>query len=245
MNYKSIFISDLHLWTKFVQADILLNFLKKYNSEKLFLVWDIIDGRSMKRKFRWYESHSKIVQEVFKKARKGTKVYIITWNHDDFLRQFTPFVLGKNIEVIDEFSYTWVNWKKYLVIHWDFFDGFIASTSWIPKFWAFLYKKLLYINFIFNKIFNLLKIKKRITFSKYIKNKVKRSVNFINDFENVLAKYAKSEWYDGVICWHIHKAEIKNIDGIEYLNCGDFVESCTGILETTDWKFEIYNFYSK
>ncbi len=243
MKYKSIFISDIHLWTKFVQADILLKFLKKYNSNNLFLVWDIIDGRSMKRKIRWSESHSRIIQEIFEKARRWTKVYIITWNHDEFLRQFTPFKLWDNIEVIDEFSYTWINWKKYLITHWDFFDWFIASTSWIPKFWAFLYEMLLHINFIFNRLFDILKIKKKLTFSKFVKNKVKRSINFMSDFEWILSKYAKNEWYDGVICWHIHKAEKKNIENIEYLNCGDFVESCTAILENNKWEFQIYDFH--
>ena len=245
MKYKSIFISDCHLWTKFSQADTLLNFLKKYKSENLFLVWDIIDGWAMKRKFKWYEPHSKIIQEIFKKAKKWTKIYIITWNHDEFLREFTPFVLWKNVEFADEFSYVWANWKKYLITHWDFFDWFIASTSWVPKIWSFLYEILLNINFMLNKLANFFNIKKRITFSKYVKNKVKKSVNFITDFENVLAKYAKDGWYDGVICWHIHKAEMKSIEDIEYLNCGDFIESCTAILETKKWEFNIYDYHSK
>lgn len=245
MKYKSIFISDLHLWNKFSQADILLNFLKKHKSENLFLIWDIIDWWAMKRKFRWYDSHTKVIQEIFKKARKWTKIYVITWNHDEFLREFTPFSLWKNVLFVDEFSYIWANWKKYLITHWDFFDWFIAWTSWIPKFWAVLYNMLLSINFILTKLLNTLNIRKRITFSKYVKNKVKRSVNFITNFENVLAKYAKEEWYDWVICWHIHKAEIKKIDDIEYLNSWDFVESCTAILETKDWKFSIYDYFKK
>jgi len=245
MKYKSIFISDVHIGNKFSQAEILIKILKEYKSENIFLVWDIIDGWALKRKIRWHESYSKVIQELFKKAKKWTKIYIITWNHDEFLREFTPFKLLENIEFVDEFSYTWINGKKYLIIHWDFFDGFIASTSWIPKIWAFLYNILLNINFMLNKLVKILRIKKRITFSKYVKNKVKKSVNFITNFENILAKYAQDGWYDGVICWHIHKAEIKNIENIEYLNCGDFVESCTAILEKYNWEFSIYDYFKK
>lgn len=245
MHYKSIFISDVHLWNKFSQAEILLNFLKTHESENLFLIWDMIDGWAMRKKVKWTKTHSRVIQEIFRKSEEWTKIYVITWNHDEFLRDFTPFSFWDNIEIIDEFDYIWVNWKKYLITHWDLFDGFIASASWIPKFWAVLYNSLLNINFMLNKFAKFLRIRKRITFSKYIKNKVKKSVNFITNFEITLSKYAKDGWYDGVICWHIHKAEIRNIEGIEYLNSWDFVESCTAILETKDWKFSIYDYFKK
>ena len=245
MKYKSIFISDLHLWSKFSQADMLLDFLKKHKSENLFLVWDIIDGYALKKKFRWNDLYSKVIQEIFKKSKEWTKVYYITWNHDDFLREFTPFMLWENIEVIDEFSYIWVNWKKYLVIHGDVFDWFIEKWSWSFKLWWALYYLLLNINFMLNKLASALKIKKKILVSKYIKTKVKKSVNFVNLFEDILSKYAKDLWYDGVVCWHIHKSAIKNLNDVEYLNCGDFVDSCTAILETEKWEFVLYNYFKK
>ncbi len=239
MKYKSIFISDVHLGTRFSQAEKLIDFLKDNESENLFLVGDIIDGWSIRRKFVWPQAHSDVIQKVLRKARKGTNVYLITGNHDEFLRPFVPLVLGDNLEVSNEFEYISVKGKSYYVTHGDFFDSITMTKKWLAILGDYGYDFLLYINFILNKIRKTFKINSKWSLSKYIKDNVKSSVNFINDFEKVLTNHAKHKGYDGIICGHIHKAEQRDIEGIEYKNCGDWVESCTALVETYEGKFEI------
>ena len=239
MNYKTIFISDVHLGTRFAQAEKLIDFLKENESENLFLVGDIIDGWSIKRKFVWPQSHSDVIQKVLRKARKGTNVYLITGNHDEFLRPFVPLILGDNLNISNEFSYTSINGKKYFITHGDFFDSITMTKKWLAILGDYGYDFLLYINHILNKLRRTFKINSQWSLSKYIKDNVKSSVNFINDFEKVLTEHAKHKNFDGIICGHIHKAEQRDINGIEYKNCGDWVESCTAVVERYDGKFEI------
>ncbi len=239
MKYKSIFISDVHLGTKFAQADLLLNFLKYTESENLFLVGDIIDGWAIKRKFKWYQSHSNVVQKILKIAKKGTKVHFITGNHDEFMRPFVPLILGDSLEVSNELEYKAINGNKYLITHGDFFDMVTMTKKWLAVLGDYGYDLVLHLNLVLMKIFKLLKIKTKWSLSKFVKDNVKKSVSFINDYENVLSTYAKKNSYDGVICGHIHKAEIRNVNGIHYLNCGDWVESCSAIVETFDGKWEM------
>lgn len=239
MKYKSIFISDVHLGTRFSQAEKLIDFLKDNESENLFLVGDIIDGWSIRRKFVWPQAHSDVIQKVLRKARKGTNVYLITGNHDEFLRPFVPLILGDNLEVSNEFEYISISGKSYYVTHGDFFDSITMTKKWLAILGDYGYDFLLYINFILNRIRKTFKINSKWSLSKYIKDNVKSSVNFINDFEKVLTNHAKHKGYDGIICGHIHKAEQRDIEGIEYKNCGDWVESCTALVETYEGKFEI------
>ena len=239
MNYKTIFISDVHLGTRFAQAEKLIDFLKENESENLFLVGDIIDGWSIKRKFVWPQSHSDVIQKVLRKARKGTNVYLITGNHDEFLRPFVPLILGDNLNISNEFSYTSINGKKYFITHGDFFDSITMTKKWLAILGDYGYDFLLYINHILNKLRRTFKINSQWSLSKYIKDNVKSSVNFINDFEKVLTEHAKHKNFDGIICGHIHKAEQRDINGIEYKNCGDWVESCTAVVERYDGEFEI------
>ena len=239
MKYKTIFISDVHLGTRFAQAERLIDFLKENESENLFLVGDIIDGWSIKRKFVWPQSHSDVIQKILRKARKSTNVYLITGNHDEFLRPFVPLVLGNNLEVSNEFTYTSISGKKYYITHGDFFDSITMTKKWLAILGDYGYDFLLYINHILHKIRKTFKIHSQWSLSKYIKDNVKSSVNFINDFEKVLTNHAKHKGYDGIICGHIHKAEQRDIDGIEYKNCGDWVESCTAVVETYEGDFKI------
>lgn len=242
MKYKSIFISDAHLGTRFSQAEQLLEFLKEYESDNLFLVGDIIDGWAIKRKFTWYQSHSDVIQKILRKARKGTNVNYITGNHDEFIRPFVPLLLGDSLNIQNEMEYIGVDDKRYLITHGDFFDMVTMTKKWVAILGDYGYDFLLYLNHILNKLCKVMKIKKQWSLSKYVKDNVKKSVSFINDFEVILSTHAKKNKYDGVICGHIHKAEIRNIDGISYLNCGDWVESCTAILETFEGDWEIIEF---
>jgi len=239
MKYKSIFISDVHLGTRFSKAKKLLNFLKHNESENLILVGDIIDGWAIKRKFVWPQTHSDVIQKVLKKARKGTNVHFITGNHDEFLRPFVPLILGNSLNISNELDYKAINGKKYYVTHGDFFDSITMTKKWLAILGDYGYDLLLYLNAILNFIRQKVGIKKYWSLSKYVKDSVKSSVSFISDFESVLSTHAKNKGYDGIICGHIHKAEIRDIDGVEYLNCGDWVENCTAIVETFDGEFKI------
>jgi UDP-2,3-diacylglucosamine pyrophosphatase LpxH len=239
MKYKTIFISDVHLGTRFAQTEKLIDFLKENESENLFLVGDIIDGWSIKRKLIWPQSHSDVIQKILRKARKGTNIYLITGNHDEFLRPFVPLILGDNLNISNEFDYTSINGKRYYVTHGDFFDSITMTKKWLAILGDYGYDFLLYINHVLNKIRRTFKINSQWSLSKYIKDNVKSSVNFINDFEKVLTDHAKHKSYDGIICGHIHKAEQRDINGIEYKNCGDWVESCTAIVEKHNGEFEL------
>ena len=245
MKYKSIFISDVHLGTRFSKAKKLLNFLKHNESENLILVGDIIDGWAIKRKFVWPQTHSDVIQKVLKKARKGTNVHFITGNHDEFIRPFVPLVLGDSLNISNELDYQGINGKKYYITHGDFFDSITMTKKWLAILGDYGYDLLLYLNAALNFIRQKLGIKKYWSLSKYVKDSVKSSVSFINDFESVLSTHAKNKGYDGIICGHIHKAEIRDIDGIEYLNCGDWVENCTAIVETFDGEFKIIDWLDK
>ncbi len=245
MKYKSIFISDIHLGTKFAQADLLANFLKHTESDNLFLVGDIIDGWAIKRKFKWYQSHSNVVQRILKIAKKGTKVHFITGNHDEFIRPFVPLVLGDSLEVKNEMEYESLDGNRYLITHGDFFDMVTMTKKWLAVLGDYGYDLILHLNLILMKIFKLFKIKTKWSLSKFVKDNVKKSVSFINDYENILSTYAKKNGYDGVICGHIHKAEIRDINNIHYINCGDWVESCTAIVETYDGEWEILHWTKK
>lgn len=239
MNYKSIFVSDIHLGTRFSQAEVFLDFLRENESENLVFVGDIIDGWAIKRKFKWEQSHSDVIQKVLRKARKDTKVTFITGNHDEFLRPFVPLLLGDSLEVVNEMDYDAINGKRYLVTHGDFFDSITMTKKWLAILGDYGYDFVLHVNHFLNDIRKKVGIKKYWSLSKYVKDNVKSSVSFINDFETILATFAKKQKYDGIICGHIHKAETKIIDGIEYLNCGDWVESCSAVVEHFDGKFEV------
>ena len=237
--YRTIFVSDLHLGTKFADAKSFLDFLKNTESKSLYLVGDIIDGWAIKRKVKWKQSHSDVIQKLLRKARKGTKIHYIPGNHDEFLRSFLPLVLGDNITISNEAEYEDVKKRRYLITHGDFFDAITMTKKWIAVLGDYGYDLLLHLNAPIRKIRRLLGIKKEWSLSKYVKDNIKSSVNFITDFENILSNYVKQKGYDGVICGHIHKAEIKDINEIRYLNCGDWVESCTALVETMDGEWKI------
>jgi len=243
MKYRTIFVSDIHLGTKFSQADLFLDFMKHHEAENLYMVGDIIDGWALKRKFRWRQSHSDVVQKVLRKARKGTRVYLVTGNHDEFLRPFLPLMLGDNLEVDNEFEYLSLSGKKYYVTHGDIFDSITLTKKWLAVLGDYGYEVLLNLNHILHFFRQRLGIKRYWSLSKYVKDNVKKSVSFITDFEEILSQHAKHKGYDGIICGHIHKAEMKMIDGIEYKNSGDWVESCTALVETLDGEWKVIHWH--
>lgn len=243
MKYRSIFVSDIHLGTKFSQAEAFLDFMKSTESENLYMVGDIIDGWALKRKFRWKQAHSDVVQKVLRKARKGTNVYLITGNHDEFLRPFLPLMLGNHMEVDNAFEHMGLDGKKYFVTHGDIFDSITLTKKWLAVLGDYGYEALLNLNHILHFFRQRLGVKRYWSLSKYVKDNVKKSVSFITDFEEILSQHAKHKGYDGIICGHIHKAEMKMIDGIEYKNSGDWVESCTALVETLDGEWKVIHWH--
>lgn len=237
--YKSIFISDLHLGTKQAKAEQLLEFIKETEAQNLYLVGDIIDGWAIKQKFRWKQSHSDVIQKVLRAARKGTNVYYLTGNHDEFLRSFLPLRMGDNLNIVNDLDYHAIDGKKYFVTHGDIFDNMTTTKKWLTIFGDIGYDFLLNLNPVINFIRRRFGIKRYWSLSAQLKDNLRNSLDFIKDYENISTQYAKHIGYDGVICGHIHKANIKTIEGIEYMNTGDWVESCTALVETFEGEWKI------
>ena len=238
--YRSIFISDVHLGTKDCQAGKLNNFLKHNSCDTLYLVGDIIDAwKIQQNKWRWKQSHTNVVRRVLGHAKRGTKVLFIAGNHDEFLRPMIPYGFSFGlIEIHNQIEHIGADGKHYLVVHGDMFDGITRLAPWLSLLGDKAYDFILSLNTRLNWI------RHRMGFgyfslSLFLKHRVKKAVDFIFKFEENLAKYCKKRGFDGVICGHIHHAEIKDIDGIVYMNDGDWVESCTALVEHHNGAWEI------
>jgi UDP-2,3-diacylglucosamine pyrophosphatase LpxH len=238
--YRSIFISDVHLGTRDCKAEQLNNFLKHNSCDTLYLVGDIIDAwKIQQNRWRWKQSHTNVVRRVLGHAKRGTRVVFIAGNHDEFLRPMIPYGFSFGlVEIHNQIEHIGADGKHYLVVHGDLFDGITRLAPWI----AFLGDKAYDIILSLNSKYNW--IRHRFGFgyfslSQYLKARVKKAVDFIFHFERNLAAYCKKRGYDGVICGHIHHAEIKDINGIIYMNDGDWVESCTALVEHHDGRWEI------
>lgn len=239
-HYKSIFISDIHLGTRGCQAGALCDFLKNNTCENLFLVGDILDGWRLRKRWYFPQTHANVIRRILTSAKNGTKVYYILGNHDEGLRQFLKFDISfGRIKIINRYDYQAINGKKYLVIHGDFFDVLMRDKKWIMHIGDTLYDAMIWINIQFNVVRGFLGMPYW-SLSKWLKHNAKEAVKFINRYEEYVAEYCEAKGYDGVICGHIHHAEIKRIGNIEYMNDGDWVESATALLEHEDGTFEIY-----
>lgn len=239
MKVKSIFLSDLHLGAKVTEHKKLSKFLDDYKAENYFLIGDIIDFWALGRNPRIKNEHLQIIKKIIKLSKKHNVVYIIG-NHDDLFRKFDDLQFG-NIEVYNEFGYQAVNGKNFLLTHGDLYDGITRNYKIVSMVGSFAYDVLIVLNKLVAKCRKYLKMQPW-SFSSYIKRNVKKAASFINNFEELLAAECKSRDYDGVICGHIHKAEIRKIGFIDYLNCGDFLESATAIIENFDGTFEIVDY---
>jgi UDP-2,3-diacylglucosamine pyrophosphatase LpxH len=232
IRFRTIWISDIHLGTSGCQAARLLEFLQHTESETLYLVGDIIDGWQLKRRWFWDQKHNNVVQNVLKKAKKGTNVIFVPGNHDEAVRQFIDLDFG-GIKIRDELVHVTADGKQMLVLHGDRFDGVIACAKWLAYVGDSLYTMILK----FNQVFNHWRARAGLPYwslSQYLKHKVKNAVSYISSFENALAAEARKRGLDGVICGHIHKPEISTIDGITYCNDGDWVESLSALVEEAD-----------
>ena len=239
-HYRAIFISDLHLGTPGCQAEALLEFLKTPSCDTLYLVGDIIDGWQLRRKWYWPQAHNDVVQKLLRKARKGCRVIYVPGNHDEFARDFLDHSFG-GVEVVESAVHVTADGKKLWVIHGDYFDGVIQFAKWLAYLGDTLYDWALKANRHLNYMRGRLGMPYW-SLSAYLKLKVKKAVNFISDFEVAVAHEAKKRGYDGVVCGHIHHAEIRNIDGVLYCNDGDWVESLSTLVEHQDGRLEILTF---
>ena len=241
IRFRSIWISDLHLGTTGCQAARLLEFLHATESDTLYLVGDIIDGWQLKRRWYWDQVHNNVVQTVLKKAKKGTNVIFVPGNHDEAVRQFIDLDFG-GIKVRDELVHVTAQGKRMLVLHGDRFDGVIACAKWLAYVGDSLYTVILK----FNQVFNNWRARAGLPYwslSQYLKLKVKNAVSYISSFENALADEARKRGLDGVICGHIHKPEIRDIDGITYCNDGDWVESLSALVEEANGELRLVSWH--
>lgn len=236
-HHRAIWISDVHLGTAGCKAEFLLDFLRWNDADTLYLVGDIIDGWRLRKTWNWPQAHNDVIQKVLRKARRGTRVIYIPGNHDEFARSYVEHAFG-GIEVAHEAVHVTADGRRLLVTHGDLFDGVVQQAKWIALLGDTLYVMILSANHWFNRA------RARMGFgywslSQYLKHKVKNAVAFITDFELALVREARRRGFDGVVCGHIHKAEIRMIDGMLYCNDGDWVESLTALVEDHAGRLEI------
>ncbi len=236
--YRTIWISDLHLGSTQCQADVLLDFLKYNESEKLYLVGDIIDFWALSKKMYWPRDHNTVIQKVLRKARHGTRIIYVPGNHDENIRDYNNHVFG-DIIVKNSDVHATSDGKQFLVVHGDEYDTIARHHKWIAKLGSVGYDLLLDINRILRMIRRLLGIQSSFSLAAFVKFKVKNIVQFVSEYEESIVTTLKDGGLDGVICGHIHHAEIKEMDGFLYVNTGDFVESCTAIVEHFNGTLEL------
>lgn len=237
--YRTIWLSDIHLGTPGCKAEFLVDFLKRNECKKLYLVGDIIDGWKLKSGWFWPQEHTNVVRKVLTKAKRGTKVTYVTGNHDEFLRKFVDYRLEiGNIHLVNEAVHETADGRRLLILHGDFFDVITRYHRWLALASDMAYETLMHSNYWFNRVRGLFGMRYW-SLSAYAKNKVKNAVNIVSNFEEAVARECKRRGLDGVICGHIHHAEIRNINGVTYHNCGDWVESCTALAEDFNGKLSI------
>ena len=235
--YRALFLSDLHLGTRGCQADLMLDFLRHHDAETIYLVGDIIDGWRLKTGWYWPQSHNDIIQKLLRKVRKGARMIYVPGNHDEFARDYFGMTFG-GVEVVQDAIHTASDGRRYLVTHGDQFDIVVRHARWLAHFGDWAYETAL----LTNTYFNLARRKLGFpywSFSAWAKLKVKNAVNFIGAFEEALSQEAVRRDVDGVICGHIHHAAIRQVNGVTYVNTGDFVESCTVVAEHDDGRLEV------
>ncbi|WP_284259638.1 UDP-2,3-diacylglucosamine diphosphatase [Acidocella aquatica] len=243
--YRSVFISDTHLGTRGCRAEFLADFLKSVTCENLFLVGDIIDGWRLRRSWFWDHHHDEVLRLVLRAARNGTNVIYIPGNHDEMMRKYIPLgveVCGVKMQM--EAEHTTADGKRLLITHGDAFDSVVRHARILALLGDWAYTVALGINRYFNNI----RIKLGYPYwslSAWLKLQVKEAVKAIDRFEGALADDARSRGFDGVVCGHIHHAEMRMVNGIMYLNDGDWVESCTALVEHRDGKLELVDWVAR
>jgi UDP-2,3-diacylglucosamine pyrophosphatase LpxH len=235
--FRAIWISDIHLGTRGCKAEDLLEFLKQTESDTLYLVGDIVDGWRLTKSWYWPQAHNDVVQKLLRKARKGTRVIFVPGNHDEFARHYLDHSFG-GIEVAEQAIHYTADGRRLLVLHGDAFDGVVTYAKWLARLGDGAYTLALALNHWVNLARRRLGLPYW-SLSAYLKHKVKNAVQFMDDYERTVADEARRQGVDGVVCGHIHHAELHDIGGILYANDGDWVESCTALVEHQDGRLEI------
>ena len=234
---RTLFISDVHLGSKAAKAEYLIDFLRHHEADAIYLVGDIVDGWRLRRSWHWPQSHNDVVQKLLRKARKGTRVIYVAGNHDEFLRDFQGLHFG-GVLVTDDIIHETADGRRFLVIHGDKFDTVVQHARWLAYLGDHAYDAAIAVNRLVSRLRRALGLPYW-SFSSWAKVKVKHAVNFIGAFQEVLSQEARRHGVHGVICGHIHHAAIADIGGIHYVNTGDWVESCTAVVENFDGSLEI------
>ena len=235
---RTIFLSDIHLGTRACQAERLLSFLRCYHSEKIFLVGDIVDFWAMSRSIHWTAAQNTFVQKILKRARHGVEVIFIPGNHDEALRGYVGTSFG-DIKIEREAVHTLADGRRFLLIHGDEYDQVTRHHRWVAVLGDIAYNLLVIMNVWLSLVRRLLRIPGYWSLAGYAKRQVKSAVNFIFDFEDSVVHAVKQRNLDGVVCGHIHAAAIRDHLGVCYVNCGDWVDSCTAIVEHFDGRLEL------
>lgn len=235
---RTLFLSDIHLGTRACQAENLLAFIKGYECENLFLVGDIIDFWAMSRSVHWPAAHNTVVQKILKKARHETRVVLIPGNHDELLREHIDSNFG-DVHLMREHVHTAADGKRYLVLHGDEYDQITALARWVSVLGDISYSVLIHINRMLSWFRRKLGLSGHWSLADYAKRNVLQAVSFISDFEKAVARTAAQRGLDGVICGHIHTAALRKVENITYINCGDWVDSCTAVVEHLDGRMEL------
>ena len=235
--HRTIFISDIHLGTRGCKAELLADFLARNTCQTLYLVGDIIDGWQLKRRWYWNDAHSRVVHEILRKVDDGTRVVFVPGNHDEFLRPYCGRRYA-GIEVTREAIHETADGRRLLVIHGDQFDGVVNFAKWLAHLGAFAYDRALQLNELLHRVRRLLGFPYW-SLSAWLKHTVKDAVEYVCRFEEAIAQAAELHGLDGVVCGHIHQAQIRRIGRVLYLNDGDWVESCTALVEDALGHLEI------
>ena len=236
-HYRTVFLSDIHLGTRGCQAELLLDFLRHMTCERMYLIGDIVDGWRLKGGWYWPQTHNDVVQKLLRLARKGAAIIYIPGNHDDRVRDFCGVHFGGVVVARDAIHQT-ADGRRFLVLHGDEFDGVVRHAPALALAGDLAYRIVLTLNTHLNRV------RRRLGFgywslSAFLKSKVKNALQFIDGFEHAVADEARRRGVEGVICGHIHKAEMREIRGVAYINDGDWVESCTALVEHPDGRLEI------
>jgi UDP-2,3-diacylglucosamine pyrophosphatase LpxH len=239
IKYRTLWLSDIHLGTRGCQAELLLDFLQHVEADTLYLVGDIFDGWVLKKRWYWPQAHNDVLHHFLKMAREGKKVVYIPGNHDEMARDYVGLTFG-GVQVLMNTVHVTAAGKRLLIIHGDEFDAVMDHAKWLAKLGAVAYNFAIALNWVFNRFRRLFGFGYW-SLSAYLKAKVKDAVKHVNDFEHFLAEEARVNKADGLVCGHIHRAEMRDIEGILYCNDGDWVESCTALVEHADGKLEIIN----
>lgn len=227
--YRAVWISDIHLGTRGCNASLLVDFLRSMECETLYLVGDIVDGWRLKKGWYWPDEHNEVVRRILKLAHRGTRVVFIAGNHDEMFREFAGLTFG-GVELVLEAVHVTADGRQLLVTHGDSFDGVVLYARWLAFLGDKAYGLLLRANILFNMVRRHLKMPYW-SLSAHMKRRVKNAVEYVCNYEDAVAREAQERGLDGIVCGHIHTAEIRKIGDITYYNDGDWVESCTALVE--------------